>query len=86
MPAQELLTQQFPNDYLSQIVRGALFLAVLTLVPRGLIPVAGEKIASWRAKRSGGKPVRKPVDFKREAAAAQESGGAADGPAMESAR
>jgi branched-chain amino acid transport system permease protein len=86
MPAQELLTQQFANDYLSQIVRGALFLAVITLVPRGVIPVAGEKITSWRAKHSGGKPVRKPVDFKREAAAAEGSGGAVNGPARESAR
>ena len=86
MPAQELLTQQFPNDYLSQIVRGAVFLAVITLVPRGVIPVAGEKITSWRAKRSSGRPVRKPVDFKREAAAAQGSGGATDGPAKERAR
>lgn len=86
MPAQELLTQQFPNDYLSQIVRGAVFLAVITLVPRGLIPVAGEKITSWRAKRSSARPVRKPVDFSQGAAAAKESGGAADGPVIESAR
>jgi branched-chain amino acid transport system permease protein len=85
-PAQELLTQQFPNDYLSQIVRGAVFLAVITLVPRGVIPVAGEKITSWRAKRSSGKLVRKTVDFKRQAAAGQGSGGAADGPATERVR
>jgi branched-chain amino acid transport system permease protein len=52
-PAQQYIIQQFTNDYLSQIVFGAVFLAVILLVPRGVIPTVGEKITSWRAKRSG---------------------------------
>jgi branched-chain amino acid transport system permease protein len=53
VPAQQYLTQQFTNDYLSQIVLGVLFLAVILLLPRGVIPTVGEKITSWRAQRSG---------------------------------
>jgi branched-chain amino acid transport system permease protein len=81
VPVQQYLTQQFVNDYLSQIVLGVLFLAVIIVVPRGVIPVAGEKMASWRAKRVGGKTARTPVDGVREAA-----GSAADVPTQESAR
>jgi branched-chain amino acid transport system permease protein len=53
IPAQQYLTEQFTNDYLSQIVLGSLFLVVILLLPRGVIPTASEKIASWRARRSG---------------------------------
>jgi branched-chain amino acid transport system permease protein len=52
-PAEQYLIQQFPNDFLSQIVFGALFFAVILLLPRGVIPTASEKITSWRATRSG---------------------------------
>ena len=52
VPAQQYLTEQFTNDYLSQIVLGVLFLGVILLLPRGVIPTASEKIASWRARRS----------------------------------
>jgi branched-chain amino acid transport system permease protein len=51
-PAAQYFTQQFPNDYLSQIVLGALFVAVVVLLPRGVIPTAGEKVTSWRARQS----------------------------------
>jgi branched-chain amino acid transport system permease protein len=51
-PAQQYLTQQFPNDFLSQIVLGALLAAVILLLPRGVISTAAEKITSWRANRS----------------------------------
>ena len=51
-PAQQYLTEQFTNDYLSQILLGVLFLVVILLLPRGVIPTASEKIASWRATRS----------------------------------
>jgi len=53
VPAQQYLTEQFTNDYLSQIVLGVLFLGVILLLPRGVIPTASEKVASWRARRSG---------------------------------
>jgi len=50
-PAQQYLTQQVSNSYLSQILLGAVFLLVILLLPRGLIPTAGEKITSWQARR-----------------------------------
>jgi branched-chain amino acid transport system permease protein len=52
-PAQQYLTVQITNDYLSEILLGALFLAVILLLPRGVIPTASEKLASWQARRSG---------------------------------
>jgi len=50
-PGQQYLTQQVTNDYLSQILLGAVFLVVILLLPRGLIPTASEKIRSWQARR-----------------------------------
>ena len=52
--AQQYLTVQITNNYLSEILLGALFLLVILLLPRGVIPTAGEKITSWRARRPGG--------------------------------
>jgi branched-chain amino acid transport system permease protein len=69
IPAQQYLTEQFTNDYLSQIVLGSLFLGVILLLPRGVIPTSSEKITSWRARRSG------------RLAAAGAAGGAAAGAA-----
>jgi branched-chain amino acid transport system permease protein len=51
-PAQQYFTQQFTNDFLSQIVLGTLLATVILLLPRGVIPTAAEKIRSWRASRS----------------------------------
>ena len=50
-PGQQYLTLQVTNNYLSQILLGSVFLVVILLLPRGLIPTAGEKITSWRARR-----------------------------------
>lgn len=84
-PTQQFLTQQFTNDYLSQIALGALFLVVIVLLPRGIIPVLSEKLTSWRAQRpsrpatlrsAAGLPGRTP---------AAERGAAADASAKESA-
>jgi branched-chain amino acid transport system permease protein len=51
-PAAQYFTLEFPNDFLSQIILGALFVAVVVLLPRGVIPTVGEKVTSWRARRS----------------------------------
>jgi branched-chain amino acid transport system permease protein len=51
-PAAQYFTQEFPNDFLSQIVFGALFAAVILLLPRGVIPTVGEKVTSWRMQRT----------------------------------
>jgi branched-chain amino acid transport system permease protein len=49
-PAQQWLTLQYTNEYLSEILLGALFLAVILGLPRGVIPTAAEKIAALRAR------------------------------------
>jgi hypothetical protein len=86
VPAQQYLTEQFTNDYLSQIVLGTLFLVVILLLPRGVIPTAGEKITSWRAKRSG-RPAAHAVTPGGQAAALPGEPSAAAGTAgKESAR
>ena len=53
-PAQQYLTTTITNNYLSLILLGALFLAVILLLPRGVIPTASEWISRWRARRSAG--------------------------------
>jgi branched-chain amino acid transport system permease protein len=52
-PAQQYLTTTITNDYLSLILLGALFLAVILLLPRGVIPTAGEMVSKWQARRRG---------------------------------
>jgi branched-chain amino acid transport system permease protein len=52
-PGQLYLTVRFTNGYLSEILLGALFLAAVLLVPRGIIPTGGEWI---RRLTSRGKP------------------------------
>jgi branched-chain amino acid transport system permease protein len=53
-PAQQYLTITFSNSYLSQILLGALFLAVVIFVPRGLVPTVADKGRDWLERR---KPV-----------------------------
>jgi branched-chain amino acid transport system permease protein len=50
---QQYLTVQFTNDYLSEILLGALFLVVILLLPRGVIPTIGEQVTAWQARRAG---------------------------------
>ncbi len=42
---------QISNSYVSEIVLGVLFLAVILFLPRGILPTVGEKITAWRARR-----------------------------------
>ena len=43
--------QQVSNTYAAQIVLGALFLVVIILLPRGILPTVGEKLTALRASR-----------------------------------
>ena len=52
-PAQQWLTVQLTNDYLSEILLGVIFLGVILLLPRGVIPTAGERITKWRSRQAG---------------------------------
>jgi branched-chain amino acid transport system permease protein len=51
-PGQQWLTTQFSNDYLSEILLGVVFLAIILFLPRGVIPTVGELITKWRGGRS----------------------------------
>ncbi|MGO9081105.1 MAG: branched-chain amino acid ABC transporter permease [Streptosporangiaceae bacterium] len=62
-PAQQWLTTRFTNGYFSEMLLGAVFLAVIIFLPRGVLPTAGERITAWRARlrdraapASGGPP------------------------------
>jgi branched-chain amino acid transport system permease protein len=66
-PTQQWLTLQYTNEYLSEILLGALFLAVILGLPRGVIPTAAEKIAGLRARRRS-VPTREAVPQARQAA------------------
>jgi branched-chain amino acid transport system permease protein len=85
-PAQQYFTQQFPNAFLNQIALGAVFMAVIILMPRGLIPTIGEKIMSWRAKRSGLLAAAMQIAGTRKAAPAAESSPAHGSSTRESSR
>ena len=49
---QQYFTQQFSDNGLYLIIYGALFLVVILLLPRGVIPSAGAFYRSWRARRA----------------------------------
>jgi len=55
-PAQQYLTQQLNNAYLSEILLGVIFLLVILVLPRGVIPTAGERLTAWRAMRMAPAP------------------------------
>jgi branched-chain amino acid transport system permease protein len=57
-PAQLYLTIRFTNGYLSEILLGALFLAIVIFVPRGIVPTAGEWLKRLRTR---GRPAVPPV-------------------------
>ncbi len=52
---------QISNAYVSEAVLGVVFLVVIILLPRGILPTVGEKLIAWRAARArraapGGEP------------------------------
>ena len=58
---QQKLTQTFSTDGLYLIIYGALFLAVLLLLPRGIVPSVAERVRSWRAQRPGASSSAEPA-------------------------
>jgi len=57
-PGQLYLTIKYTNGYLSEILLGALFLAIVIFVPRGIVPTTGEWL---RRLRTRGRPAVPPV-------------------------
>jgi len=50
-PGQQYLTLRVSNSYASELIWGSLFLLVILFLPRGVVPMAGEKAMAWRARR-----------------------------------
>jgi len=67
-PAQQYMTTTFTNSYLSQILLGALFLAVVLFVPRGLIPTVADKSRGWLERRRLSRPGQPAVSAVKEPA------------------
>ena len=71
--------QQISNSYVADIILGALFLAVIIFLPRGILPTAGERLTALRARQqqragtAGGSP---PPAAPADAATAGSTGGA----------
>jgi branched-chain amino acid transport system permease protein len=51
-PGQEYLFLHTSSPYASEIILGAVFLAVLLFMPRGLLPTGSERLTAWRARRA----------------------------------
>jgi branched-chain amino acid transport system permease protein len=52
-PTYLYFQQQVSTGYIFTMLYGALFLVVILLLPRGIIPTAAERINGWRARRNG---------------------------------
>jgi branched-chain amino acid transport system permease protein len=52
-PTQLYFTQQVTSGYVYLILYGALFLVVILVLPRGIIPTVGELVTNWRSRRAG---------------------------------
>ncbi len=50
-PVQQYMTLKLSNSYASELIWGTLFLLVILFLSRGVLPIAGEKITAWRARR-----------------------------------
>src|SRR5207237_6612614 len=50
-PGQQYLTLQVSNSYVTELAWGTLFLLVILFISRGVVPIAGEKMTAWRARR-----------------------------------
>ena len=56
-PVEQVLTLRLSNSYASELIWGTLFLLVILFLSRGVLPIAGEKLTAWRARRE-----RRPAD------------------------
>lgn len=52
-PGQQFLTLRVSNSYAGELIWGSLFLIVILFLSRGVLPIAGEKLTAWRARRGG---------------------------------
>ena len=53
-PAELYFQQQVSSGYIFLILYGALFLVVILIMPRGILPTAGELITKWLTRRKNG--------------------------------
>jgi len=84
-PLQQYVSIQSTNGYYGQIFLGALFLLVILFLPRGIVPVASERLTSWRARRERrGQPPTGRVTAAAPSAAVASAAGRGVGPGTES--
>ncbi len=50
-PGEQFLTLRVSNSYVGELIWGSLFLLVILFMSRGVLPIAGEKLTAWRARR-----------------------------------
>ena len=50
-PGEQYLTLRVSNSYVTELAWGTLFLLVILFISRGVVPIAGEKMTAWRARR-----------------------------------
>jgi branched-chain amino acid transport system permease protein len=50
-PGEQFLTLRVSNSYAGELIWGSLFLLVILFLSRGVLPIAGEKLTAWRARR-----------------------------------
>ncbi len=72
-PGQLYLNVTFTNGYLSEILLGAVFLAVVLLMPRGIIPTGGEWVTRLRTRGRPAIPPPAPAKADAEKAEARRS-------------
>jgi branched-chain amino acid transport system permease protein len=84
-PLQQSLTLRLSNSYASELIWGTLFLLVILFLSRGVLPIAGEKITAWQARRArragdgASSPGAGPAGGAVPAGAAQAGSGAVSG-------
>jgi branched-chain amino acid transport system permease protein len=55
-PGEQFLTLRVSNSYAGELIWGSLFLLVILFLSRGVLPIAGEKLTAWRARRGRAAP------------------------------
>jgi branched-chain amino acid transport system permease protein len=72
-PGQLYLTTTFTNGYLSEILLGGVFLAVVLIVPRGIIPTGGEYLRRLTTRGRAAIPAAAPAVSQAPDPAVQEA-------------
>jgi branched-chain amino acid transport system permease protein len=79
-PTQRYFTMQFSSNGYYLIIYGALFLAIILLLPEGIVPTLNKYWLKWWARRYGSSPESNPPDvMELDSSFQAESSGSKDG-------